>query len=128
MIYVDSSVVLARLLFEARSPSKEFWQAQFVSSRLLEYEVWNRVHAYGLTGSHANEARALLMGIDLVEMSRSVLAKALEPLAIPLRTLDSLHLATMDFLRGRDEVVELASYDNRLLAAALALGVPICSL
>lgn len=101
---------------------------QFVSSRLLEYEVWNRVHAYGLTGSHANEARALLMGIDLVEMSRSVLAKALEPLAIRLRTLDSLHLATMDFLRGRGEVVELASYDNRLLAAALALGVPICSL
>ncbi|HUC71542.1 MAG TPA: PIN domain-containing protein [Stellaceae bacterium] len=128
MIYIDSSVVLARLLFEARSPSEEFWLAQFVSSRLLEYEVWNRVHAYGLTGSHANEARALLTGIDLVEMSKPVLAKALEPFRIPLRTLDSLHLATMDFLHNRGEEVELASYDARLIAAARALGLPLATL
>lgn len=128
MIYIDSSVVLARLLFEARSPSEEFWLAQFVSSRLLEYEVWNRVNAYGLTASHANEARALLTGIDLVEMSKPVLAKALEPFPIPLRTLDSLHLATMDFLHNRGEEVELASYDARLIAAARALGLPLATL
>ena len=128
MIYIDSSVVLARLLFEARSPPEEFWLAQFVSSRLLEYEVWNRVHAYGLAGSPANEARALLTGIDLVEMSKPVLAKALEPFPIPLRTLDSLHLATMDFLHNRGEEVELASYDARLIAAARALGLPLATL
>jgi predicted nucleic acid-binding protein len=127
VIYLDSSVVLARLLFEPRSPPQLFWQGQLVSSWLLEYEVWNRVHAYGLTGTHANEARLLLTGIQLVEMSRPVLAKALEPLPTALRTLDALHLATMEFLHGRDEV-ELASYDNRLVWAAQALGIPLAAL
>jgi hypothetical protein len=34
----------------------------------------------------------------------------------------------MDFLRGRSETVELASYDTRLLAAARALGIPLARL
>ena len=128
MIYIDSSVALARLLLEPRSPPGRFWEQQLVSSRLLEYEVWNRVHAYGLTASHANEARVLLIGIELVEMERPVLARALEPLPHPLRTLDALHLATMHFVRGRTDAVELASYDNRLAAAAQALGIPLAAL
>jgi predicted nucleic acid-binding protein len=128
VIYLDSSVALARLLFEPRSPPQQFWQQQLVSSRLLEYEVWNRVHAYGLTGSHADDARVLLTGIELVEMDRSVLARALEPLPVPLRTLDALHLATMDCLHSRGERVKLASYDHRLMAAAQALGVPLAAL
>jgi len=119
VIYVDSSVALARLLFEPRAPPGLFWQEQLVSSRLLEYEIWNRVHAYGLVRSHAEEARVLLMGVELVEMDRPVLARALEPLPLAVRTLDALHLATIDFLSTRGEAVALASYDNRLLAAAL---------
>lgn len=128
MIYIDSSVALARLLLEPRSPPERLWQQQLVSSQLLEYEVWNRVHAYGLTVSHANEVQALLMRVELVEMTRPVLARALEPLPTTLRTLDALHLATMDFVRGRVESLELASYDNRLLAAAQALGIPLAAL
>ena len=99
-----------------------------MSSRLLEYEVWNRVHAYGLTGSHANQAAVLLMGIEMVEMYRPVLARALQPLPLSLRTLDALHLATMDFLSNRGEALEIASYDNRLLAGAQALGIPLAAL
>jgi hypothetical protein len=128
VIYVDSSVALGRLLFERRAPPEQFWQEQLVSSRLLEYEVWNRVHTYGLIRSHANEARVMLMGIELVEMDRPVLARALEPLPVAVRTLDALHLATMDFLSNRGEAMELASYDNRLLAAAHALGIPVAAL
>ena len=37
---------LARLLFEP-APRPRFWEEDLVSSRLLEYEVWNRVNAYG---------------------------------------------------------------------------------
>jgi hypothetical protein len=128
VIYIDSSVALARLLLEPRSAPERLWQERLVSSQLLEYEVWNRVHAYGLTSSIGNKAQALLLRIGMVEMTRSVLAKALEPLPISVRTLDSLHLATLDFLRRRGDVVELASYDDRLLAAAQALGVPISPL
>ena len=128
MIYIDSSVALARVLLEPRSPPERLWAERLVSSRLLEYEVWNRVHAYGLAISRASEVRELLGRVGLVEMSRLALARALEPLPAPLRTLDALHLATLDFVRRREEAVELASYDNRLLAAAQALGIPIAPL
>jgi len=128
VIYIDSSVALARLLFEPRAPPLEFWQAPLVSSRLLEYEVWNRVHAYGLAASHGDRARSLLIGIELLEMERALLARALEPWPITIRTLDALHLATVEHLRSLDSSIELASYDNRLLAAAQALGIATAQL
>ena len=128
MIYIDSSVALARLLLEPRSPPERLWQERLVSSQLLEYEVWNRVHAYNLTDQIGGEVQGLLMRVGMVEMTRSVLAKALEPLPIPLRTLDSLHLATMDFVRSQGETMELASYDNRLLVAAQAIGIAAAAL
>jgi protein tyrosine/serine phosphatase len=56
------------------------------------------------------------------------LVRALEPWPAPLRTLDALHLATIDYLRRLGEEVELASYDNRLLAGARALGIPTTTL
>ena len=54
-----------------------------------------------------------------------------EPLSpFPFRCAHStpLHLASITFLLGRGQTVELASYDNRLVAAAQALGVPIAPL
>jgi hypothetical protein len=128
VIYIDSSVVLARLLVEPRSPPAQFWREELVSSRLLEYEIWNRVHAYDPAGSNIGPARALLTGIALLALDRTVLARALEPWPTPLRTLDGLHLATVDYLRRRGESVELASYDNRLIAGARALGISISPL
>jgi hypothetical protein len=67
VIYVDSSVALAHLLVEPRSPPASLWNGPLVSSQLLEYEVWNRIHTYGLGRSHANEAQALLIRVDLIE-------------------------------------------------------------
>jgi hypothetical protein len=42
-------------------------------------------------------------------------ARALDPFPIPVRTLDALHLA-IEFLRVRQQQVELESYDGRLVA------------
>lgn len=128
MIYIDSSVALARLFREPRSPPTVFWTEPLISSKLLEYEAWNRVHAYGLASSHADELRVLLAGMELTEMTEAVLARALQPFPVPVRTLDALHLATCEFLRTQDDSVELASYDNRLLAAARALGIRMVTL
>ena len=47
MIYLDSSVALAGLFLEDRSPPADFWRQPLISSRLLTYEVWNRVNARG---------------------------------------------------------------------------------
>jgi hypothetical protein len=127
VIYIDSSVALARLLFELRSPPVQFWLEDLVSSRLLEYEVYNRIHAYDPAGSNIGPARALLAGIKLMELGETVLARALEPWPTPIRTLDALHLATVEYLRRQGETVEMASYDSRLLAAAQALGIAVAA-
>jgi hypothetical protein len=128
VIYLDSSVALARLLFERRAPALAFWRQRLVSSRLLEYEIWNRVHAYDLSSANRQAARALLMGVELFEMSRTVLARVLEPWPMPIRTLDALHLATVEYLRRHGEEVALASYDHRLLDCARSLGIPLAAL
>jgi hypothetical protein len=99
-----------------------------VASRLLEYEIWTRLNALRLGRSHGEEARALIQRVALVELAPPVLGRALEPFPIPVRTLDALHLASITFLLGRGQTVELAAYDNRLLAAAQALGIPIAPL
>jgi predicted nucleic acid-binding protein len=54
VIYVDSSVLLADLLDESRSPPEALWDEDLASSRLLVYEVWNRINAYGLMISHGS--------------------------------------------------------------------------
>ena len=123
MTYIDSSVALAYLLAESRVPSAGFWSGDVVSSRLLAYEVWNRIHARRLTPSLRSEVQALLEGIELIELSESVLARALQPWPVTVRTLDSLHLATVEYLRSGGAAIQLASYDNRLLAAARAVGI-----
>jgi predicted nucleic acid-binding protein len=128
VIYIDSSVALAYLLAEARVPSTGFWKARLVSSRLLEYEVWNRIYARELGRSLGNETRSLIRGIELIELSEPVLARALEPWPTSIRTLDALHLATVEHLRSRGGSTELASYDRRLIAAARAVAIPLAVL
>jgi predicted nucleic acid-binding protein len=128
LIYLDSSVLLAHLLMEERRPSIAFWEQVSVSSRLVEYEVWNRIWSRGLGRSHRDEVWAVLRKIEMIELTRLPLRRALEPFPIGVRTLDALHLATMDFIRGSGESVQLASYDNRLLAAAQVLGIAIVAL
>jgi len=128
VIYVDSSIALAQLLSETRSPPDRVWGQHLVSSRLLEYEVWNRIHAYQLTDTLGENARDLLALVDIVEMTRLVLARALAPFPVPVRTLDGLHLATLEYLHRQDSSLELGSYDEDLKAAATALGIPIAEL
>jgi len=128
LIYLDTSVALAHLLTEDRSPPEKLWQDHLISSRLLEYEIWTRIHALKLEGSHADEVRSLLGRIAFIELSPAVLSRALEAFPSPVRTLDALHLASVDFLHKQGQSVELASYDDRMISAARALRFPIYQL
>jgi hypothetical protein len=128
VIYLDSSVALAHLLADDRVPPDRLWQETLVSSRLLEYEMWVRIHALKLTRSHGDLVRDLVGRVAFLELIPPVLARALEPFPIPVRTLDALHLASIDFLRTHGQAVELASYDGRLSAAARRLKVRLYNL
>jgi predicted nucleic acid-binding protein len=123
VIYLDTSVALAQLLGETRRPPLALWEQPLIASRLLQYEVWNRLNARGLSVSHGENARQLIGMVALVELAAPVLERALEPFPLPVRTLDALHLATLLFLRGHDQKLQLATYDERLGAAAVALGI-----
>ena len=124
MIYLDTSVALAHLLAEDRRPADSLWGETLVSSRLLEHEMWTRIHARGLLRSHGEPLRMLLGRVALIELARPVLSRALDPFPAPVRTLDALHLASIEFLRGQGQSVALASYDEKLTAVARLLGVP----
>jgi hypothetical protein len=94
---------------------------------LLEYETWTRVHAQKLARSHGEAARELLAHVSFLEMTPIVLARAVEPFPAAVRTLDALHLASALFLASRGAPVAVASYDDRLLAVARAVGLAVAS-
>jgi predicted nucleic acid-binding protein len=128
VIYLDSSVALAHLLAEDRVPPQRLWHEPLISSRLLEYEVWTRIHARRLASSHGESVRNLVERVALLELAPPVLSRALESFARPVRTLDALHLASMEFLRIQGQPVELATYDQRLARAARDLKIRLYKL
>ncbi|MBI3981277.1 MAG: hypothetical protein HY337_00065 [Gemmatimonadetes bacterium] len=59
----------------------------------------------------------------VLELSPPVLARALDAFPVPVRTLDALHLASMEFSRAQGQPVQVAAYDRRLVKAAGSLGI-----
>ena len=125
MIYVDTSVVLAHLLTEDKVPPREMWEEPLVSSRLLEYELWNRIHAGHLAESHGEAVRGIISKFAILEMIQPVLSRAVELFPVAVRTLDALHLASIEFLREQSLDIMIATYDPRMLAAARKLKLPV---
>ena len=125
MIYLDTSAALAELLAEDKKPDPGIWQEPLVASRLLEYEVWTRLNARSLASSHGDAARDLLAHVSYLELTPVVLARALEPFPLAVRTLDAIHLASIEYLRARDVPVLLATFDERMLEVAKRLGIVV---
>jgi len=121
VIYLDTSVALAHLLAEDRHPPDAMWEQTIVSSRLLEYELWCRIHARRLGTSHREAVQALLGRVAFLELIPEVVGRAREPFPVEVRTLDALHLASLHFLKEQVSGVVLASYDQRMLSAARRL-------
>jgi len=128
VIYLDTSVALAHLLAEDRIPADAMWNETLISSRLLEYELWNRLHARGSAMTHGDAARELLQRLAFLELAPPVLTRALEPFPVTVGTLDALHLASIEFLRSQRQDVALASYDSRMVEAAQKLRIPIADI
>ena len=128
MIYVDTSVALAHLLSEDRRPPVAIWDETLVASRLIEYEIWTRLHACNLAESHGEAAHGIISRIALLELSPPVLERALDAFPVAVRPLDALHLASFEFLWRQGQPIELASYDRRMVTIARALGMPLVKL
>ena len=125
MVYVDSSIILAELFSEDLRPAEALWSSQIITSRLSEYEVWNRANAYGFSQGAEASINAILDRFDFVELAPIMLARCKLPFSKPVRTLDALHLSTCDYLRHLGQNLVLASFDERMNAAAKSLGIPL---
>lgn len=125
MIYLDTSVALAHLLAEDRRPPPELWSEELVSSRLLDYELWTRLHARDLAATHGDVARLLLARVARLALNDEVLERALDAFPEPVRTLDALHLASIAYLRQQGQEVDLATYDARMATAARTMGIKL---
>ena len=96
MTYLDTSVALAHLLAEdrpSRSGVRRSFRADSWSTRFGLVST-----TFGLARSHAKDVRDMLGRVAFVELTPLVLERALEPFPVPVRTLDAIHLASVDFL------------------------------
>ncbi len=82
----------------------------------------NRINTRRLADSHGDLVRSLIGRIAIIEMVPPVLKRALEPFPAPVRTLDAIHLAAIEFVRSHGASVQLASYDERLVRTARLLS------
>ncbi len=81
------------------------------------------MNARGAARTHGDAVREILARVSLVELVPSVLARALEPFPVPVRTLDALHLATAHHLAAAHQRGAIATFDDRMRRAAEALGL-----
>jgi len=126
MLYLDTSALMKLIRPEPESESLADWlDAQapmpWVSSMLIEVELpraLRRVEPSLLADVPSIVARISRYEID--EVVRAAAAAYPDP---ALRSLDAIHLATGDAVFGT-QLTAFVCYDERLLAAAAAVGLP----
>jgi predicted nucleic acid-binding protein len=132
--YLDSSVLLRLVLREPGALEDLRSCEAFVSSELLAVEALRSLDRLRLQGaltteeavSRRNVVTEWLEAVDLVVLQRPILARACDPLPVPLGTLDALHLATLLVWRERmGKVAVLATHDPALALAARSFGVEV---
>lgn len=131
MIYLDSSAVVKLVRREPGSVDLVEWLAErqttaLVSSTLVEVEVPRALRRYAAEALIG--APAVLARLYRLEIDATVRATAAAYENSTLRSLDAIHLASAQIVRGGHDALEaFLAYDERLLASAAALGFPVAS-
>lgn len=132
--YVDSSVVLRLVLGQPDALAAWPGVRQGVGSELVGVECLRTldrlVHTRAIDAEHSRALREAIYRVietlEQVALTRPVLARAAQPLPVPLGTLDALHLATaLLWSETRDTDLVLLTHDQALAAAARACGLEV---
>ena len=131
IVYLDTSTVLRALL--GQLPVLAGWGnwGEAYSSDLMGVEARRAIDRLrlaaalddaGVADAHAELAR-IERSLGRVRLTRRVLARAAQPMATAVRTLDAIHLASALLLRERhsDDLL-FATHDRRQAVSARALG------
>ncbi|MBI4468190.1 MAG: type II toxin-antitoxin system VapC family toxin [Acidobacteria bacterium] len=132
--YVDSSVLLRKLLGEANPLEELFKASYFVSSELLRTECLRTMHRLRIAGVLNDEEMAgrcrilheAFQYFEFVEVNREVLDRASEAFPTSLGTLDALHLASaILWKRTQQSELTMLTHDRSLGRAARSLGFAV---
>jgi len=135
--YLDSSVVLRVVLGQPDALAEWKEVESGVASALVEVECLRTLDRLRLMGAVSDdelaERRAAVFGLmaamEVVEVTRTVLARASQPLPTAVGTLDALHLATSLLWREQSGAeLALATHDAALGRAARASGFVVIGL
>ncbi len=132
--YLDSSIVLRKILKQSQALQEWSRIRTAVSSRLLRLECHRTMDRLRLRLALSDEEiasgrdtlKGVLNQIGVIPVSEEVWRRAEQPFATALGSLDSIHLATAILWRDLhgDELV-FATHDNDLALAARAHGFPV---
>lgn len=130
--YVDSSVVVSRILREPGTVSNwSHWQA-LVSSELLKVEAFRVMDRLRLRGRLSDSEVAgmaaliqqMLARIERIRIDAAILERAAAPFPTMVHTLDAIHLATaLAWCEEHGEALVFLTRDKRLGLAARACGL-----
>jgi uncharacterized protein len=128
MIYLDTSALVKLIRIEVESDALDDWldertEIRWITSVLAEVELPRAMRAAAPEGLSA--VPGVLARLDRFEIDpviRSTAAAYPDP---ALRSLDAIHLATAQTAASIAPLTALVTYDNRLSAAAKALGMTI---
>lgn len=126
VIYVDSSAIVKLAVREPESTAlRRYLQRKrpLVSSALARTEVGRSLLPLGPAA--VERGRDVLHRLELARVSDRVLTAAGGLLPLELRSLDAIHLATAQQF-GAD-LARVVTYDERMAAAAVALGLKVTS-
>ncbi|WP_020575292.1 type II toxin-antitoxin system VapC family toxin [Actinopolymorpha alba] len=130
MIYVDSCVLLKFIKQEKETEALRAWRqalpagTELITSELAQLEITRTLLRAGIDHQRVPYfAGQALKGIYLVDLSSTVLARAMAYRTPRLGSLDAIHLASADPFRV--ELTEFVTYDQELAAASSELGFPV---
>lgn len=134
MVYLDASVVIRKLQREAGSLRQwGHWERAY-SSELLRVEVLRTIDRARLRSALTDHevadvverARTIFDGLELLELTQSILNRASQSFLTPLGTLDALHLATaLRLIESTAMELTFLTHDIELAMAARSLNFKV---
>ncbi len=130
MIYLDACSLLKFIKSEQKTEGLRAWRhalsegTELVTSELAQLEITRTLLRAGIDHQRVPYVTGqALRGVYLIDLTSTVLARAMAYRVPRLGSLDAIHLASADPFRT--ELTEFVTYDHELTKAAADLGFPV---
>ncbi|MGH2598790.1 MAG: type II toxin-antitoxin system VapC family toxin [Pseudonocardiaceae bacterium] len=132
MIYLDACALLKFIKPEQETEGLRAWRhalsegTELVTSELAQLEITRTLLRAGIDHQRVPYVTGqALRGVYLIDLTSTVLVRAMAYRVPRLGSLDAIHLASADPFRT--ELTEFVTYDHELTKAAADLGFPVAA-